>query len=53
MEKLKILLIMLVPATGGLAVSGYILALVLTPTESALEVLSQLLTNGFQQRFHS
>jgi len=51
MEKLKILLIMLVPATGGLAVSGYILALVLTPTESALEVLSQLLTKGFPATF--
>ena len=51
MEKLKILLIMLVPATGGLAVSAYILALVLTPTESALEVLSQLLTKGFPATF--
>ena len=51
MEKLKILLIMLVSATGGLAVSGYILALVLTPTESALEVLSQLLTKGFPATF--
>jgi len=51
LEKLKILLIMLVPATGGLAVSGYILALVLTPTESALEVLSQLLTKGFPATF--
>src|SRR5436853_4316965 len=38
---------MLVSAAGGLAVSGYILALILTPTESALEVLSQLLTKGF------
>ncbi|TMI47343.1 hypothetical protein E6H17_06250 [Candidatus Bathyarchaeota archaeon] len=51
MEKLKILLIMLVSATGGLAVSGYILALILTPTESALEVLSQLLTKGFPATF--
>jgi len=51
LEKLKILLIMLVSATGGLAVSGYILALVLTPTESALEVLSQLLTKGFPATF--
>ena len=51
MEKLKILLIMLVSATGGLAVSGYILALVLTPTESALEVLSQLLTKRFPATF--
>src|SRR2546426_3717453 len=42
---------MLVSATGGLAVSGYILALVLTPTESALEVLSQLLTKGFPATF--
>ena len=51
MEKLKILLIMLVSAAGGLAVSGYILALILTPTESALEVLSQLLTKGFPAAF--
>jgi len=51
LEKLKILLIMLVSATGGLAVSGYILALILTPTESALEVLSQLLTKGFPATF--
>ena len=51
MEKLKILLIMLVSAAGGLAVSGYILALILTPTESALEVLSQLLTKGFPATF--
>ena len=51
MEKLKILLTMLVSASGGLAVSGYILALVLTPTESPLEVLSQLLTKGFPATF--
>ncbi len=51
MEKLKILLIMLVSAAGGLAVSGYILALILTPTESPLEVLSQLLTKGFPATF--
>jgi uncharacterized membrane protein len=51
LEKLKILLIMLVSAAGGLAVSGYILALILTPTESALEVLSQLLTKGFPATF--
>ena len=42
---------MLVSAAGGLAVSGYILALILTPTESALEVLSQLLTKGFPAAF--
>src|SRR5438093_7021266 len=51
LEKLKILLIMLVSAAGGLAVSGYILALILTPTESPLEVLSQLLTKGFPATF--
>src|SRR5437773_10688292 len=42
---------MLVSAAGGLAVSGYILALILTPTESPLEVLSQLLTKGFPATF--
>src|SRR5437773_10736147 len=42
---------MLVSAAGGLAVSGYILALTLTPTESPLEVLSQLLTKGFPATF--
>lgn len=51
MEKLKILLAMLVSASGGLAVSGYILALILTPTESPLEVLSQILTKGFPATF--
>src|SRR6266852_4062750 len=42
---------MIVSAAGGLAVSGYILTLILTPTESALEVLSQLLTKGFPATF--
>src|SRR5207253_10847204 len=42
---------MLVSAAGGLAVSGYILALILTPTESPLEVLSQILTKGFPAAF--
>jgi uncharacterized membrane protein len=51
MEKLKILLIMLISAAGGLAVSGFILALILTPTESPLGVLSQLLTKGFPATF--
>jgi len=51
LEKLKILLIMLVSAAGGIAVSGYILSLVLTPRESPLEVLSQLLTKGFPATF--
>ena len=47
MEKLKILLLMLVSAASGLAVSGYILALILTPAESPLQVLAKLFTNGF------
>ncbi len=51
MDKLKILLVMLVSASGGLAVSGYILALVLSPSETPLEVLSQLLTTGFPIAF--
>ena len=51
MEKLKILLIMLVSASGGLAVSGYILALILTPSLSPLEVLSQILAKGFPATF--
>jgi uncharacterized membrane protein len=51
LEKLQILLIMLVSAAGGLAVSGYILALILTPAESPLEVLSQILTKGFPATF--
>src|SRR5206468_10573305 len=42
---------MLVSAAGGLAVSGYILALIQTPTESPLEVLSQILTKGFSATF--
>src|SRR3989475_4659333 len=51
LEKLKILLVMLVSAASGLAVSGYILALILTPAESPLQVLAQLLTNGFPAAF--
>ena len=51
MDKLQILLVMLVSAAGGLAVSGFILTLVLTPTETPLEVLSQLLTSGFPATF--
>src|SRR5690348_5681777 len=42
---------MLVSAAGGLAVSGYILALIQSPTESPLEVLSQLLTKGSPATF--
>ena len=51
MEKLKILLIMLVSAAGGLATSIYILALILAPDESPLTVLNQLLTTGFPATF--
>ncbi|HZD12545.1 MAG TPA: hypothetical protein VE177_03385 [Candidatus Binatus sp.] len=51
MEKLKILLIMLLSAAGGLAVSGYILSIILTPSETPLQVLTQLLTNGFPAAF--
>ena len=51
LDKLKILLVMLVSAAGGLGVSGFILALTLAPTESPLEVLSQLLTKGFPATF--
>src|SRR3989441_3022828 len=42
---------MLVSAASGLAVSGYILALILTPAESPLQVLAQLLANGFPAAF--
>jgi uncharacterized membrane protein len=51
LEKLKILLIMLVSAAGGLAVSIYVLALFLAPTEPPLVVLGQLLSNGFPATF--
>ena len=44
MEKLKVLLIMLLAATSGLAVSMFILALSFAPTESPLTVLGELLT---------
>jgi len=47
MEKLEVLLIMLVAAVAGLAVSMYILALSLTPNESPLAVLGQILTGGY------
>jgi uncharacterized membrane protein len=47
MEKLKVLLIMLLAATAGLAVSIYILALFLTPNESPLSVLARILEGGF------
>ncbi len=47
MDKLKVLLIMLLAAALGLAVSMYILALILTPAESALSVLTRILMSGF------
>jgi uncharacterized membrane protein len=47
MEKLKILLIMLLAATSGLAASMYILALSLAPMESPLTVLAEILTGRF------
>ena len=47
MEKLKVLLIVLLTATAGLAVSMYILALSVAPDESPLSVLAQLFMGGF------
>ena len=47
MEKLKVLLIMLLAAAIGLAVSTYFLALLLSPNESPLSVLGRILTGGF------
>jgi uncharacterized membrane protein len=47
MDKLKVLLIILLAATAGLAVSIYILALIFTPTGSPLSVLTEILTGGF------
>lgn len=47
MDKLKVLLVMLLAAALGLAISMYILALVVTPTESALNVLTRILMSGF------
>jgi uncharacterized membrane protein len=47
MEKLKVLLIMLLAATFGLAVSMYLLALSLAPSESPVSVLARILTRGF------
>jgi uncharacterized membrane protein len=49
MDKLKVLLILLLAATSGLAVSIYLLALIYSPTESPLGVLYQILTRGLPQ----
>jgi len=47
MDKLKVLLIVLVTAAAGLAVSMFILALSVAPDESPLNVLAGLMTGGF------
>jgi len=47
MEKLKVLLIVLVTAAAGLALSMFILALSVAPNESPLNVLGELMTGGF------
>ena len=49
MEKLKVLLILLLAATVGLAVSIYLLALIYAPSESPTTVLYRILTGGFPQ----
>jgi uncharacterized membrane protein len=51
MEKLKVLLILLLAATLGLAVSMILLAVALTPGESPLSVLAGILTRGFPPDF--
>jgi len=47
MEKLKVLLILLLTATSGLAMSMYVLAMSLAPTESPLSVLARIMMQGF------
>jgi uncharacterized membrane protein len=47
LDKLKVLLIMLLAATSGLAASMYMLAIVLSPTESPVKVLTDILTKGY------
>jgi hypothetical protein len=49
LKKLKVLLILLLAATSGLAVSIYLLALLYAPDESPLSVLYAILTHGFPQ----
>ncbi|MGD0145984.1 MAG: hypothetical protein ABSB53_03915 [Nitrososphaerales archaeon] len=51
MEKLKVLLILLLAATLGLAVSMIILTIILTPTESPLSVILGIMTRGFPPDF--
>jgi uncharacterized membrane protein len=47
LDKLKVLLIMILTATSGLAVSMIILAMILAPMESPLSVLAGILASGF------
>ena len=47
MDKLKVLLILLLAAVLGLAVSLYLLALVFAPLASPADVFFQILTEGF------
>jgi len=47
MEKLKVLLIILVTAVAGLAVSMFILALSVAPNQSPFTVIGGLMTGGF------
>jgi len=47
MDKLKVLLILLLTAVSGLAVSLYLLALAFAPTGSPLGLLSQIVNQGF------
>jgi uncharacterized membrane protein len=49
LKKLKVLLILLLAATSGLAVSIYLLALIYAPTESPVSVLYVIITRGFPQ----
>ena len=49
MKKLEVLLILLLAATSGLAVSIYLLALIYEPTESPITVLYLIMTRGFPQ----
>ena len=49
MKKLKVLLILLLAATSGLAVSIYLLAVLYAPGESPLGVLYRILTGGVPQ----
>jgi uncharacterized membrane protein len=49
LKKLEVLLILLVAATAGLAVSIYLLALIYAPSGSPLNELYMILTRGFPQ----